>query len=242
MPGTTEGTGRRGAVRTAGALSALLAVALLTGCGSGSGTGAGAGTAPGAVPPPVAVAAASAAPSGTGHPAGTAPPSHGTGTPRPLARSVPVRLEIPAIGVDTPVVKLGLAADGSVQVPPIEAHAPAGWYQGSPTPGQLGPSVILAHVTVGQYGNGVFLHLSRLRPGDHVVARLTDGASATFTVDKVETVDKSHFPTQAVYGDVSRPELRLITCGGPRNSAGNGYLDNVVVFASLTATSGGTTR
>lgn len=150
-----------------------------------------------------------------------------------LARSVPVRLEIPVIGVDTPVMRLGLGADGTVQVPPIEANAPAGWYQGSPTPGQLGPSVILAHVTVGQFGNGVFLHLARLRSGDRVTVRLQDGASAAFTVYKVQTVSKAQFPTSEVYGNVDRPELRLITCGGPRNSSGRGYLDNVLVFASL---------
>jgi len=206
-------------------LSALVAAAVLAGCDSGAVSGTG------AVPPPVATTAA--LPSGT---ATAAPPA----SPHPLARSVPVRLEIPGIGVDTPVVRLGLAADGSVQVPPIAAHAPAGWYQGSPTPGQVGPSVILAHVTVGQYGDGVFLHLSRLRPGDRIVTRLADGASAAFTVDRVQTVAKAHFPTAAVYGNVDRPELRLITCGGPRNSDGSGYLDNVVVYASLASTSGGT--
>jgi hypothetical protein len=34
---------------------------------------------------------------------------------------------------------------------------------------------------------------------------------------------------------VDRPELRLITCGGPRT--GDGYLDNVIVFAALSSTS-----
>ena len=137
--------------------------------------------------------------------------------------------------MDTPIVALGLAADGTVQVPPIEAHSPAGWYQGSPTPGQTGPSVILGHVTVGEYGDGVFLKLDKLHPGSRVAVRLQDGASADFTVDTVQTVAKDHFPTQQVYGNVNRPELRLITCGGPRTA--DGYQDNVVVFASLTGES-----
>ncbi|SEO34935.1 Sortase family protein [Actinacidiphila rubida] len=144
-----------------------------------------------------------------------------------------MRLRIADIGVDTPLMGLGLASDGTVQVPPVAAHSPAGWYSGSPAPGQLGPSVILGHVTVGRYGDGVFLRLSRLRPGARVVVGLQDGVATTFTVDAVRTVTKDRFPTQQVYGNTDRPELRLITCGGPRT--GDGYRDNVIVFASLTA-------
>ncbi|MFD4599541.1 class F sortase [Streptomyces sp. NPDC058464] len=166
----------------------------------------------------------------------TSPPPEtaASGTPAALGRSVPVRLRIPAIGVDTPLLRLGLAADGTVQVPPITAHDRAGWYRHSPTPGQTGPSVILGHVTVGAYGDGVFRRLAELRRGEQVVVRLENRRSAVFTVDEVRTVAKAAFPTQDVYGDVDRPELRLITCGGPRG--GDGYLDNVIVFATLTGT------
>jgi sortase (surface protein transpeptidase) len=169
------------------------------------------------------------APSPTATPTATA-----TATATALGRSVPVRLRIPAIGVDTPLLRLGLAADGTVQVPPITAHDRAGWYRHSPTPGQVGPSVILGHVTVGAYGDGVFRRLAELHRGEQAVARLENGRSAVFTVDEVRTVAKTHFPTEDVYGDVDRPELRLITCGGPRG--GDGYLDNVIVFATLTGT------
>jgi LPXTG-site transpeptidase (sortase) family protein len=156
---------------------------------------------------------------------------------RAMARSVPVRLRIPAIGVDTAVMSLGLAADGTVGVPPIAAHSPAGWYDGSPTPGQTGPSVILGHVTVGGYGDGVFLHLDRLRRGDRVLVARQDGKVATFAVDSVRTVAKSHFPSSAVYGNVGHPALRLITCGGTRVTGSGGYPDNVIVYASLAADS-----
>ncbi|MCX4742741.1 class F sortase [Streptomyces antibioticus] len=149
----------------------------------------------------------------------------------PLARSEPVRLRIPAVDVDTPVVRLGLAADGTVEVPPVEADDRAGWYRHSPTPGRTGPSVFLGHVTVGPYGDGVFRRLDRLRRGDAIEARLENGTTARFAVTEVRTVDKARFPTKDVYGNVDRPELRLITCGGPRT--GDGYRDNVIVFAAL---------
>ncbi|MET7697606.1 class F sortase [Streptomyces sp. NPDC005485] len=182
----------------------------------------------------------------TGNPGITPSPSHTSSgasskSVRALGRSAPVRLRIPAIEVDTPVIRLGLAPDGSVQVPPVTAHDRAGWYRHSPTPGQVGPSVILGHVTVGTYGDGVFRHLDRLRRGDRIVARLENGTAAEFAVTTVRTVAKAHFPADDVYGDVDHSELRLITCGGART--GDGYLDNVIVFATLSSTNAtGTTN
>ncbi|MFE9092891.1 class F sortase [Streptomyces sp. NPDC007264] len=173
--------------------------------------------------------------SGTARPGGSSspPPSPIPSPARALARSAPVRLRIPAIGVDTPVMGLGLASDGSVQVPPVTAHDRAGWYRYSPAPGQTGPSVILGHVTVGAYGDGVFRHLARLHRGDRIVTRLENGTAVGFAVRSVRTVAKADFPADDVYGNVDRPELRLITCGGART--GDGYLDNVIVFAALSS-------
>jgi hypothetical protein len=56
---------------------------------------------------------------------------------------------------------------------------------------------------------------------------------APFVVDEVRVVPKDDFPTLDVYGNTSGPELRLITCGGPFDSAAGSYVDNVVVFARL---------
>nr|WSY51372.1 class F sortase [Streptomyces sp. NBC_00886] len=200
----------RRALVTAGTAS------LLVGCGGGRGT---------------TPAANSAQKQGSSAPSAQS----GAKTVHALAHSVPVTLRIPAIGVDTPVMKLGLASDGTVQVPPITAHDRAGWYRHSPTPGQTGPSVILGHVTVGTYGDGVFRHLAQLHKGDRIEALLENGTAATFTVTTVRTVAKADFPSDEVYGDVDRPELRLITCGGTRTGAG--YLDNVIVFAALASAS-----
>lgn len=200
--------------------AAVAAALLLAGC---DGAPAGGGPAPA---PTRHSTGASAAP------ATTKPPR----TPAAaMAASPPKRLRIPAIGVDTAVVPLGLAADGTVRVPPIEAHSPAGWYDGSPAPGQTGPAVLLGHVTVGAYGDGVFRHLDRMRPGDRATVVRADGSEATFAVERVQTVAKSRFPTDAVYGNVDHPALRLITCGGTKISGGGGYPDNVIVYASLVA-------
>ncbi|MFE3599576.1 class F sortase [Streptomyces sp. NPDC059096] len=203
---------RRAFLTTATASTA----ALLVGCGAGGGGTAASGT--------------------TAHSGGTpSPVPSSTRTAPDGGPSVPVGLEIPAIGVDTAVMTLGLAPDGTVQTPPISANDRAGWYRHSPVPGRTGPSVILGHVTVGAYGAGVFHRLARLQQGDRIVTRLENGERVTFAVTTVRTVAKADFPTETVYGNVDRPELRLITCGGELTE--DGYPDNVIAFAKLASAS-----
>jgi LPXTG-site transpeptidase (sortase) family protein len=151
---------------------------------------------------------------------------------RTLARSVPVHLRIPAIGVNAPVTELGLNANGTVQVPPLQDHNLAGWYKYGPTPGQRGPSVILGHVD-SVTGISVFFRLKDLRKGDKIYVTLADGKTAEFVVDGLQKVAKTAFPTKAVYGKISYPGLRLITCGGAFDPATGHYQDNIIVYAHL---------
>jgi sortase (surface protein transpeptidase) len=147
-----------------------------------------------------------------------------------LPRSLPVRVRVPAIGVDSSLMKLGLTAEGALQVPP--SGFPAGWYTGSPTPGEMGPAVIVGHVDwAGSLG--VFAHLARLRPGDQVTVLRADGSSAVFRVTQVEHFRKDAFPTQLVYGDIDHAGLRLITCGGAFDRSAHSYVEDVVAFADL---------
>lgn len=70
----------------------------------------------------------------------TSIPSTAAASPA-LATSValPTRIVIPAIGVDSPVMRLGLAADGTLQVPGRGPdYDKAAWFDGSPVPGQPG--------------------------------------------------------------------------------------------------------
>jgi hypothetical protein len=176
-------------------------------------------------------------PSSTAGPVGSASPT----AVAPLPASTPERLVVPAIGVDTSLLRLGLAADGTVQVPPIAANAPAGWYDGSVTPGERGSSVLLGHVTVGQYGNGVFLKLGQLTTGDRIEVTRADGTTADFTVTDTHTYAKADFPDQQVYGPDPQPVLRLVTCAGSPNPATHTYPDNLVVTAVLTGSTTGST-
>jgi hypothetical protein len=148
-------------------------------------------------------------------------------------RSKPVSIDIPSIGVHSTLQVLGLNADGTVEVPSGALFDVAGWYRYSPTPGSLGPAVILGHIDSGHYGASVFFKLGKLTPGDRVKVTRHDGVVAVFEVTGVRQFPKDHFPTRLVYGDTKNAALRLITCGGAFNDATGHYLDNVVVFASL---------
>ena len=141
---------------------------------------------------------------------------------------LPVALTIPAIGVQTSLIRLGLTAAGALQVP--SSTAVAGWYAGSPRPGAIGPAVIAGHID-SHTGPGVFFHLPQLRPGDHVYVRRADGTLAVFRVTAVRSYAKDRFPTLAVYGPTPDAELRLITCGGAFDPRLGSYLSNTVVYA-----------
>ncbi len=150
----------------------------------------------------------------------------------PLARSVPVSIRIPAIGVDAPVMEVGDSTDGTVQVPPLDNHNLTGWYRYGPAPGQRGPAVILGHVD-SLTGISVFYYLKDLHAGDRVYVTLADGTVAAFAVDGVQKVAKDAFPTASIYGKSRDPSLRLITCGGPFDRATGHYVDNIIAYAHL---------
>jgi sortase family protein len=162
-------------------------------------------------------------------------PSGRTAAPALLATTQqtarPVWLSVPAIGVRTRLVDLGLNRNGTLQVP--TSTSVAGWFTGSPRPGAVGPAVIAGHVD-SRTGPAVFFWLRTLRPGERIYVGRADGTLAVFTVTRVRMYSKYEFPTAAVYGSVPDAELRLITCGGIFDGPLGSYLSNVVVFARQT--------
>jgi len=159
------------------------------------------------------------------------PPGHWAAVPPAKAQIVPrpTGLVIPAIGVRTKLIRLGLTASGALQVPANVAVA--GWYTGSPRPGGTGSAVIAGHID-SVSGPGVFYRLSELTAGDRVYVKRADGTLVEFRVTSVQTYPKDRFPTEDVYGPVPDPELRLITCGGAFDAATDHYLSNIVVYAT----------
>jgi sortase (surface protein transpeptidase) len=134
--------------------------------------------------------------------------------------------------VRAPVRRVGLNPDGSVEVPSLDHADETGWFEHGPTPGEIGPAVILGHVDT-RTGPAVFAGLKRLRPGDSIKVARADGSVAVFRTTSVEEVPKDQFPTERVYGDIGHAGLRLVTCGGRFDTARSSYVNNVVVYAEL---------
>jgi hypothetical protein len=162
------------------------------------------------------------------------PSAPSPGAPRSLGQAAPpsrpVRLDIPALGVEGHVIPLGLDADGALEVPRDADHV--GWWSGGARPGAPGPAVFVGHVD-DLDGPAVFHGVPRLTEGDVVVVHDAAGTAHTFAVHAVEQHSKGSFPTQRVYGPTATPELRLITCGGRFDEDERSYEDNVIAFARL---------
>ncbi|WNV88151.1 class F sortase [Umezawaea sp. Da 62-37] len=157
-------------------------------------------------------------------------PSWATGPAEqdPSTAAAPVRLRIPAIGVDSPIVDVGV--DGTGALVPPSAPDETGWFTDGPAPGAIGPALLAGHID-SHAGPAVFFRLADLKPGDEVMVDREDGSTASFVVESSIRVAKTAFPTDLVYAPLPTPVLRLVTCGGKLDTAAHSYLDNVIVEA-----------
>lgn len=142
-------------------------------------------------------------------------------------------LDVPAIDVYHRLIQLGRNPDGTLEVPSLDDVQVPGWDRYSPTPGELGPSVVAGHVDSAEQGDGVFYRLGALSRGDQVNITRADGTVAVFAITGVNTYAKIDFPTLTVYGNTDVAALRLITCGGSFDAQSNNYRDNVVAYGTL---------
>ncbi len=155
---------------------------------------------------------------------------HASSSATHLEESLPVRLRIPTINIDAQFTDpLGLAESGEVEVP--KRYEEVGWYKYGPTPGELGPAVVLGHVD-SVTGPAVFYSLGQLTLGDEIEIERADGSTAVFEVTALERYSQDNFPTQLVYGDIDHAGLRLVTCTGTFDRGVQRYSHNLVVYAA----------
>jgi len=150
--------------------------------------------------------------------------------PFSLKPSLPVSVRASAVGISSSLVQVGLNKDKTIEVP--TSYEQAAWYRLGPTPGSIGPAVIIGHVDSFK-GPGVFFNLGSMRPGQIVDVTRADKSVAHFRVDAINSYSKGLFPTEVVYGPINYAGLRLITCGGAFDEKTKNYESNTVVFATL---------
>jgi sortase (surface protein transpeptidase) len=152
-------------------------------------------------------------------------------TTESIGRSLPTHISIPSVKIEADFeAPLGVDDERKMTVP--KGFDTVGWYEYSPTPGELGPSVVLGHVD-SQSGPEVFHPLKDIEKGDSIVIKREDGSQAAFVVYEIEYYFQSRFPTGDVFGNVERPEIRLITCAGVFNKGTHQYSHNLVVYGYL---------
>lgn len=150
-----------------------------------------------------------------------------------LTKSTPVSLRIRKLGVRSALVPLGLRQDGTIALPPPSRASTAGWYENSPTPGEMGPSILLGYASSRDPAQRpVFGHLARLHRGDRIQVNRADGRTAVFRISRVGRYPVTRFPTNEVYSKTNYAALRLITVTLPGSTPGPGDR-NIVVYANL---------
>jgi LPXTG-site transpeptidase (sortase) family protein len=156
---------------------------------------------------------------------------------------LPVRVVVPGIYIDAPIITLGLGGDQLPEVP--DRGDQVAWYNFSATPGLSNNAVFSGHVDWqtrdGHPIPGVFYRLRELHSGDPISVTLEDGTLLEYRVTgNVATayddpnVVRSMSPT-------TRDVITLITCGGswepnPREANGGNYTHRIVVRAELVNT------
>jgi sortase (surface protein transpeptidase) len=141
-----------------------------------------------------------------------------------------VLLDIPAVGLSTRVVPIGLNPEGEIQVP---SPSVAGWYRLGPAPGGIGPAVIVGHVDT-YTGPAVFYRLTGVRAGDIVDVVRADGSRSRFVISAVTRVKKAAFPSRAVFAPTKEAAIRLITCTGAFNPNTRHYVDSFIAWGVAT--------
>lgn len=150
----------------------------------------------------------------------------------PASADEPSRVAIPSLGVDSPLIRLGLNDDQTVQSPPPDKGMTAGWFTRGARPGEPGAAVIIGHSTTPE-GKAVFRDLHKVSRGTAIDIKRGDGKVLHFSVTGTETVAKKTFPARKVYGATKEKALRLVTCAGDPDATGR-PAQNLIVYAALT--------
>jgi sortase (surface protein transpeptidase) len=130
------------------------------------------------------------------------------------AKTYPVRLEIPAIGVNAAVEAVGVLSNGDLETPAVHPWVDVGWFAAGPVPGEPGSAVIDGHLDRPGAYPATFWYLSNMHVGDAVMVVSAQGVTKRFRVTRVAFYPPQAAPLQEIFGNTSGTYLNLITCAG----------------------------
>jgi LPXTG-site transpeptidase (sortase) family protein len=140
----------------------------------------------------------------------------------------PMKLSMPSLGVEAPIVPVGQDPDGAMAAP-TDPDTVA-WYEYGPGMGVSGNVVLAGHINwagrVRTFGN---LHL--LEPGDAILVIDEKNNGYQYVVESSHWVRAEGAPVEEIFSQTDQPTLTLITCGGEYVSATHEYLDRLIVRA-----------
>ena len=158
-------------------------------------------------------------------------------TPRPSNAAI-ARLIIEKIGVDAPVITLGLDENGIPQVP--DNPYDVAWYNWSTPPGHGGNAVFSGHYDWTVNASpvlGVFYSLEDLSPADIVQVKLEDGTDYIYSVKENLAIPDGDPRLLQFMAATPADTATLITCGNlwpPATPSPDGrYWSRQVVRAEL---------
>ena len=133
------------------------------------------------------------------------------GGPVVVNNSAPTRIIIDSLGVDAPVITLGVKPDGIPQVP--DTASEVSWYDFSAKPGQGSNAVLAGHVALSKNA-GVFWALRDLSPNDTVRLTTEEGNELTYRVFAAYLLDADDPSALEAMAPSPFDVITLVTCGG----------------------------
>ena len=165
--------------------------------------------------------------------------------------AVPLELRIPSIGVNAPMLGVGITASNVMDAPMGPRGDPvwqqAFWYRGSAVPGVNSTALIAGHID-SVSGPAVFAHIDRLKTGDLIVVHdtrtnldvrfaVTSATSYSLAETRTPDVLRRMYGAGPVAGTWPQPSadgrahLTLVTCSGTFDYGLRTHDHRLVVYA-----------
>jgi LPXTG-site transpeptidase (sortase) family protein len=149
-----------------------------------------------------------------------------------LAAKVTDRLAIPVLGINAPVISLGLIS-GALDTP--KTLWQVGRYNAGSNAGSLGTTIIVGHSGApGQVG--VFEHLNIVKVGDLIAYKYADGRSFTYKVISSKAYPETTATAVTLFHQTANPTLNLVSCFGQWDAKTSDYNERWIITSQLIST------